>query len=135
MQRLASRPGNKAKIGIHAPPRPKEWWEKYAGEFDLVWDKQRELTHAKQLEMGLIPKGTKLTPRVKEIPAWDSQSAEARKVYSRLMENYAAYMAYTDAEVGRLIESLLGIQLGLESTLKRIDEIGGPKSEPHVPAG
>jgi len=40
--------------------------------------------------MGLIPKGTKLTPRVKEIPAWDSQSAEARKVYSRLMENYAA---------------------------------------------
>ena len=44
-------------------------------------------------------------------------------------------MGYTDAEVGRLIESLLGIQLGLESSLKRIDEIGGPKSEPHVPAG
>jgi hypothetical protein len=87
------------------------------------------------------------------------------------MENYAAYMAYTDHEVGRLIESLdasgeldntllmyvvgdngasaegglegtfsevaslLGVQLGLESTIKRMDEIGGPTSEPHVPVG
>lgn len=158
--------------GIHAPHHaPKAWQEKFVGKFDQGWDKARELTHAKQLEMGIIPKGTKLTPRAKEIPAWDSQPADARKVYCRLMENYAAYMAYTDAEVGRLIESLrasgeldntlvmyvvgdngasaegglegtfseiaslLGIQLGLESTLKRIDEIGGPKSEPHVPAG
>jgi Sulfatase len=129
------------------------------------------LTHARQLEMGIVPAGTKLTPRPKEIPAWDTQPAEAKKVYCRLMENYAAYMAYTDYEVGRLIESLrtsgeldntlvmyvvgdngasaegglegtfseiaslIGIQLGLESTLKRIDEIGGPTSEPHVPVG
>ena len=129
------------------------------------------MTHAKQLEMGIIPKGTKLTPRPKEIPAWDEQSADAKKVYTRLMENYAAYMAYTDHQVGRLIDSLeasgeldntlvmyvvgdngasaegglegtfsevaslLGVQLGLESTIKRIDEIGGPTSEPHVPVG
>jgi len=121
--------------------------------------------------LGIIPKGTKLTPRAKEVPAWDDQSFEARKVYSRLMENYAAYMAYTDAEVGRLIESLrtsgeldntlvmyvvgdngasaegglegtfseiaslIGVQLGLASTVSRIDEIGGPTSEPHVPVG
>ena len=121
--------------------------------------------------MGVIPKGTKLTPRPKEIPAWDSQPADAKKVYTRLMENYAAYMAYTDYQVGRLIDSLeasgeldntlvmyivgdngasaegglegtfsevaslLGVQLGLESTIKRIDEIGGPTSEPHVPVG
>ena len=158
--------------GIHAPHHaPKEWRDKYAGKFDHGWDKQRELTHAKQLEMGVIPKGTKLTPRAKEITAWDTQPADAKKVYTRLMENYAAYMAYTDHEVGRLLESLrasgeldntlvmyvvgdngasaegglegtfseiaslLGIQLGLESTLKRIDEIGGPASEPHVPSG
>lgn len=158
--------------GVHAPHQPpKEWREKYAGKFDYGWDKQRELTHAKQLEMGIIPPGTKLTPRAKEVPAWDTQSADAKKVFCRLMENYAAYMAYTDNEVGRLIESLrqsgeldntlvmyvvgdngasaegglegtfseiaslLGIQLGLESTMKRIDEIGGPTSEPHVPVG
>lgn len=158
--------------GVHAPHHPpKEWLEKYKGKFDYGWDKQREMTHAKQLEMGIIPPGTKLTPRAKEVPAWDTQSAEAKKVFCRLMENYAAYMAFTDAEVGRLIESLrqsgeldntlvmyvvgdngasaegglegtfseiaslIGIQLGLESTLKRIDEIGGPTSEPHVPVG
>jgi arylsulfatase len=158
--------------GIHAPHHaPKEWREKFVGQFDHGWDKQREKTHAKQLEIGIIPKGTKLTPRPTEIAAWDDLKPDAKKVYTRLMENYAAYMAYTDAEVGRLIESLrdsgeldntlilyvvgdngasaegglegtfselaslLGLQLGLDSTIQRIDEIGGPSSEPHVPVG
>lgn len=158
--------------GVHAPHHaPKAWREKFVGKFEHGWDKQRELTHAKQIEMGVVPQGTKLTPRPKEIPAWDDQQADARKVYARLMENYAAYMAFTDNEVGRLIDSLrtsgeldntlvmyivgdngasaegglegtfseiaslIGVQLGLESSLKRIDEIGGPTSEPHVPVG
>jgi arylsulfatase len=158
--------------GVHAPHHaPKEWREKYKGKFDHGWDKQRELTFAKQLEIGIIPKGTKLTPRPQEIPAWDAQSADAKKVYTRLMENYAAYMAYTDYQVGRFIDSLsasgeldnalvlyvvgdngasaegglegtfsevaslLGVQLGLQSTIKRIDQIGEPTSEPHVPVG
>lgn len=158
--------------GVHAPHQaPKEWRDKYKGKFDHGWDKQRELTVAKQRELGIIPKNAKLTPRPTEIPAWESQSADAKRVYTRLMENYAAYMAYTDHHVGRLIESLqasgeldntlvmyvvgdngasaegglegtfseiaslLGIQLGLQSTIKRLDEIGGPTSEPHVPVG
>jgi arylsulfatase A-like enzyme len=157
---------------VHAPHHaPKEWQAKYKGKFDHGWDKQREMTHQRQLEMGIIPKGTKLTARPGEIPAWDSQSPEAKKVYTKLMENYAAFMAHTDNEIGRLINSLeasgeldntlifcilgdngasaegglegtfselaslLGVQLGLESSLKRIDEIGGPSSEPHVPVG
>jgi arylsulfatase len=129
------------------------------------------MTHAKQLEMGVIPKGTKLTVRPKEIPSWESRSADEKKVFTRLMENYAGYMEYTDAEVGRYLESLrqageldntlvmyvvgdngasaegglegtfseiaslIGLQLGLESTINRIDEIGGSRSEPHVPVG
>ena len=158
--------------GVHAPHQAsKEWRDKYRGKFDHGWDKQRELTHAKQLEMGVIPKGTKLTARHESIPSWDSRSADEKKVYARLMENYAAYMEFTDFHVGRLIDSLeasgelddtlimyvvgdngasaegglegtfseiaslLGVQLGLESVIKRIDEIGGPKSEPHVPVG
>ena len=158
--------------GVHAPHQPpKEYRDKYRGRFDYGWDKQRELTHAKQLEMGIIPKGTKLTPRDRNIPSWDSRSADEKKVYTRLMENYAGYMEYTDHEVGRLLDSLaasgeldntlvmyvvgdngasaegglegtfselaslLGVQLGLESTIKRIDEIGSAESEPHVPVG
>jgi arylsulfatase A-like enzyme len=157
---------------VHAPHHaPKEWRERFKGQFDHGWDKQRELTHAKQLAMGIIPKGTKLTPRPQEIPAWDTVPAEAKPVYLRLMENYAGFMAHTDHHVGRLIESLrqsgeldntlvlyivgdngasaegglegtfselaslLGVQLGLQSTIHRLDEIGGPTSEPHVPVG
>ncbi|HVL13575.1 MAG TPA: arylsulfatase [Gemmata sp.] len=158
--------------GVHAPHQPpKEYRDKYKGKFDHGWDRQRELTHAKQLEMGVVPKGTQLTPRPESIPSWDTRSADEKKVYTRLMENYAGYMDYTDAEVGRYVESLrqsgeldntlvmyvvgdngasaegglegtfseiaslIGLQLGLESTVNRIDEIGGPKSEPHVPVG
>jgi arylsulfatase len=158
--------------GVHAPHHaPKEYRDKHRGKFDHGWDKQRELTHARQLELGIIPQGTKLTPRPESIPSWDSRSADEKKVYARLMENYAGYMEYTDAEVGRLVESLrqsgelentlvlyvvgdngasaegglegtfseiaslIGVQLGLESTIKRLDEIGGPTSEPHVPVG
>jgi len=158
--------------GVHAPHHaPKAFREKYVGKFDHGWDRQRELTHAKQLEMGIIPRETKLTPRPAEIPSWESRSPDEKRVYTRLMENYAAYMDYTDAEVGRLIESLrqsgelentlvmyvvgdngasaegglegtfseiaslIGVQLGLQSTIQRIDEIGGPTSEPHVPVG
>lgn len=155
---------------VHAPHHvPKDWRGRYKGRFDHGWDKQRELTWAKQLEMGVIPPGTKLTPRPSELQAWDEVPADAKRVYLRLMENYAEFMAHTDHEVGRLIDSLeasgeldntlvmyvvgdngasaegglegtfselaslLGIQLGLASTLNRIDEIGGPTSEPHVP--
>lgn len=158
--------------GVHAPHQPpQEWRDRFKGKFDYGWDKQRELTHAKQLEFGIIPKGTKLTARDEAVPAWDSRSVDEKKVYARLMENYAGYMAYTDHQAGRLLDSLaasgeldntlvmyvvgdngasaegglegtfselaslLGIQLGLESTIKRIDEIGGPTSEPHVPVG
>jgi arylsulfatase len=93
--------------GVHAPHHvTQEWRDKYKGKFDHGWDRQRELTLAKQLEIGVIPKGTKLTPRPKEIPAWDSQSADAKRVYTRLMENYAAYMEFTDHQVGRYLDSL-----------------------------
>jgi arylsulfatase A-like enzyme len=157
---------------VHAPHHaPPEWRDKFKGKFDYGWDKQRELTYQKQLEMGVIPPGTKLTPRPAEIPAWDSLSDDEKTVYTTLMENYAGYMAHTDYHVGRLIDSLeesgeldntlifyiigdngasaegglqgtfseiaslIGLQLGLQSTINRLDEIGGPTSEPHVPVG
>ena len=59
--------------------------------------------------MGIIPEGTKLTPRPESIPAWEGLSADEKKVYTRLMENYAGYMEFTDAEVGRYVESLRAV--------------------------
>jgi len=156
----------------HAPHHaPKAWIDKFKGKFDYGWDKQRELTLARQKELGVVPQDTKLTPRPKEIPAWDDQPADAKRVYIRLMEHYAAYLAYTDDQIGRLIDSiakageldntlifyivgdngpsaegglegtfneiasLVGFNPGLPAIIKRIDQIGGPQSEPHVPVG
>src|SRR5678815_3137912 len=77
----------------HAPHHaPKEWIEKYKGQFAGGWDRLREETFARQKKLGVIPADAKLTPRPKEIPAWDEQSPEAKKVYSRLMENYTGYL-------------------------------------------
>jgi len=89
----------------HAPHHvPKNWMEKFKGKFDQGWDKYREETYQRQLELGVIPKDTKLTPRPQQIPAWDSLTDDQRKVAARLMEAFAGYTAQTDHEVGRLIQ-------------------------------
>jgi arylsulfatase len=94
----------------HAPHHvPKEWMEKFKGQFDQGWDKYREETYQRQLQLGVIPPDTKLTPRPKEIPAWDSLTADQKKVASRLMEAFAGYTAQTDHEVGRIIDAIEGM--------------------------
>jgi arylsulfatase len=91
----------------HAPHHvPKEWIEKFKGQFNQGWDKYREETYQRQLKFGVIPADTKLTPRPQEIPAWDSLSADEQRVAERLMEIFAAYTAQTDYEVGRVLDAL-----------------------------
>jgi arylsulfatase A-like enzyme len=92
---------------VHAPHQvPTEWRKKFTGQFNQGWDSVRAQTYERQLKMGIIPAGTKLTPRPSEIPAWDAQSPQAKKVYARLMENYAGYLAFTDDQVARLVKDL-----------------------------
>jgi arylsulfatase A-like enzyme len=91
----------------HAPHHvPKEWIDKFKGQFHQGWDKYREETYQRQLKLGVIPPDTKLTPRPGEIPAWDSLSPDERRVAERLMEIFAAYTAQTDYEVGRVLDAL-----------------------------
>jgi arylsulfatase A-like enzyme len=91
----------------HAPHHvPKEWIDKFKGQFDQGWDKYREETFQRQLKLGVIPPDTKLTPRPAEIPAWDSLTPDQKRVESRLMEAFAAYTAQTDYEVGRVLDAL-----------------------------
>ena len=91
----------------HAPHHvPKEWIAKYKGQFAGGWDKLREETYARQKEMGIIPAGTKLTPRPKEIPAWDDMNADQKRLFERQMETFAGFAEHTDHEVGRLVEQL-----------------------------
>jgi len=94
----------------HAPHHvPREWIDKFKGQFDQGWDKYREETYQRQLKLGVIPPDTRLTPRPKEIPAWNSLSPDRKRLASRLMEAFAAYTAQTDYEVGRVIDAIEGV--------------------------
>ncbi|ARS28258.1 arylsulfatase [Sphingomonas sp. KC8] len=85
----------------HQPPR--DWIAKYRGRFDQGWDRFREETFARQKKLGFIPSSARLTPRPAELPAWDSLSADQKRIYTRQMEVFAAFLAYTDFQVDRLI--------------------------------
>ena len=91
----------------HAPHHaPKDWIAKFRGQFDQGWDKVREETLARQIKLGVVPANTRLTPRPKEIPAWDSLSADQKKVYARMMEVYAGALSHADHEIGRVIDAV-----------------------------
>ena len=94
----------------HAPHHaPKEWIDKYKGQFSGGWDKLREETFARQKKLGVIPANAELTPRPKEIPAWADMSADQKRLFERQMETFAGFAAHTDHEVGRLVAQLEAI--------------------------
>jgi arylsulfatase len=91
----------------HAPHHaPKEWIAKYKGKFDQGWDKVREETLARQKKLGIVPANTQLTKRPDGIPAWDTQSAEQKRLFAHMMEVYAAALAYADNQIGRLLDAI-----------------------------
>jgi arylsulfatase len=92
----------------HAPHHaPKEWIAKFEGKFAQGWDKVREETLARQIALGVVPDGTRLTERPKEIPSWDSITDEGEKqLYAHMMEVYAGCLAYTDDNIGRVIQAV-----------------------------
>ncbi len=92
---------------VHAPHHvPAEWIAKFKGQFDQGWDRLREQSFARQKQLGVIPANAELTPRPKELPAWDSLSADQKRLYAHQMEVYAGFLAQTDSEIGRLIDGL-----------------------------
>ncbi len=101
----------------HAPHHvPKEWADKYKGKFDDGWDKLRERTFKRQKELGVIPQDALLTPRHKEIPAWDDMPEALKPVLRREMEVYAGYMEFVDYHVGRLLDGMQKLNI-LDDTL------------------
>ncbi len=101
----------------HAPHHvPKEWADKYKGQFAHGWDRQREITFVKQKELGVIGPDADLTPRHAEIPAWDDMDPRLKPVLEREMEVYAGFLEHTDYQVGRLIDALQDLEI-LDDTL------------------
>jgi arylsulfatase A-like enzyme len=92
---------------VHAPHQvAKEWIDRFAGMFDDGWDALRQRIFDRQLELGVIPPGTKLTERPEEIPAWDDYPDRYKPVARRLMEVFAGFLAHTDAQIHRVIQAV-----------------------------
>ena len=91
----------------HAPHQvPADWVDRYKGKFDEGWDVYREQTLARQIELGVVPEGTKLASKPADIADWDTLSADEQRLYSLQMEVFAAFAEHTDHEVGRLVDAI-----------------------------
>ncbi len=110
----------------HAPHHvPKEWTDRYRGRFDMGYEAVREQILARQKEMGIVPADTELpplnpigTPQARTGPEgqpfpvtdytkpWDSLSADEKRLFCRMAEVYAGFLAHADHHIGRLLDYL-----------------------------
>ena len=110
----------------HAPHQaPREWIDKYKGRFDMGYEAMRVQTLARQKELGLVPQNTELppinpigTPQTRTGPAgqpfpetdytrpWDSLSDDEKRLFARMAEVYAGFLAHADYHIGRLLDYL-----------------------------
>jgi len=92
---------------VHAPHHvPKDWIAKWKGKFDQGWDKVREETLARQIKMGVVPAGTKLAPKPPAIKDWDKLTDDEKRLFSHQAEVFAAYLDFTDHEIGRMLDAV-----------------------------
>jgi arylsulfatase len=93
----------------HAPHHPtKEWVDKIRDMklFDEGYEKVRERIFENQKRLGVIPQNASLAPWPKELlKPWDELSADEKKLFIRQVEVFAAYAAYNDHEIGRVIKA------------------------------
>ncbi len=78
----------------------------WRGKYHAGWDVLREARYRRQIQIGLISKSWPLSPRLPEVPAWDSLSPAQQTRYERIMEIYAAVVQHMDQSVGRLVAGL-----------------------------
>jgi arylsulfatase A-like enzyme len=101
----------------HAPHHaPQEYIDKYKGKFDDGYEAYRAWVLPRMIAKGVLPEGTQLTP-INPMPddlatpadmvrPWNTLSDDEKKLFSRLMEVYAGFSEYTDAQIGRIIDYL-----------------------------
>jgi len=96
--------------GTHAPHHPTPEWITKATDlhlFDKGWNALRDQIFANQKKLGVIPQHAQLTPWPdKLLKNWDQLSADEKKMFLRQVDVYAAYLMYTDYEIGRVIQAV-----------------------------
>ena len=91
----------------HAPHHaPQEWIDKWKGKFDQGWDKMREETLARQIKLGVVPPDTQLAAKPAALKDWDTLSDDEKRLFARQAEVFAAFLDYTDHEIGRMLKAV-----------------------------
>jgi arylsulfatase A-like enzyme len=101
----------------HAPHHaPKEYADKYKGQFDDGYEAYREWVLPRMIEKGILPKDTTLTPinpmppdvlpQNDSVRPWNTLNADEKKLFARMAEVYAGFSEYTDEQVGRIVRYL-----------------------------
>src|SRR5215472_14009162 len=96
--------------GTHAPHHPTPEWIKMISDmhlFDKGWNALRDEIFANQKKLGVIPQDAKLTPWPDNLlKTWDKLTDQEKKLFIRQADVYAAYLAYTDHEIGRVLDAI-----------------------------
>ena len=107
----------------HAPHHVfEEWVGKYAGKFDMGYERYREIVLENQKKLGIVPPDTELSPinpylDVKgpngepwppqdTVRPWESLNDEEKRLFSRMAEVFAGFLSYTDEQIGRILDYL-----------------------------
>jgi len=94
---------------MHAPHDPTPEWIKKISDmhlFDDGWNKLRDTIFANQKRLGVIPQDAKLTPWPDFLKNWDQLTPDEKKLFIRQADVFAAYWAYSDHEIGRVIDEI-----------------------------
>ncbi len=96
--------------GTHAPHHPTPEWIKKISDmhlFDKGWNALRDQIFENQKRLGVIPKDAKMTPWPdKLLKRWEQLTPDEKKMFLRQVDVFAAYVAYTDYEIGRVIQAV-----------------------------
>ncbi|WP_308465921.1 arylsulfatase [Rathayibacter soli] len=132
----------------HAPHHaPKEWADRYKGKFDMGYEAMRDITLARQKELGIVPADTQVPPinpigtpatrtgpdglpfpEMDETRLWDSLSDEEKRLFSRMAEVYAGFLSHADDQIGRLLDYLEDIE-ELDNTMVVVVSDNGASGE------
>ncbi len=113
----------------HAPHHvPKEWADRYEGQFDDGWDAYRETVFARQQDLGLLPADAELSPRDPDVAEWSTLSDDERRLYARMMEVFAGFVSHADHHFGRILDTLERIG-ELDNTLIMVISDNGASAE------
>ncbi|MBP2656093.1 MAG: type phosphodiesterase / nucleotide pyrophosphatase family protein [Firmicutes bacterium] len=114
---------------VHSPLQaPKKYIDMYNGVYDKGWDAIRQERFERQKQMGLIPANAELTPRDPKVKAWDTLSADEKKLFARFEQAYAGYLTYADEQIGRIVDQLKATGQYDNTMIVLISDNGGTDS-------